>query len=168
MVLGWGKPRIFIKELDKESAKWVEVPTPAEGSVQLTTTKGSKTEAKLEGGANEDVKYGSNTYALAYQIRVAKDKTMPFTNVDGIVPGNYALLLQPEDATTPSGIYMAKTVVSAEDTFTSADGGSITYTHDALKPDTGSQIEWGIVEITESGEGDSKVIESAKIGGSSI
>lgn len=57
-VIGWGKPRIFIKDLDASSPKWEELPTPVEDSTQLTTTKGDKQEAKIEGGENEDVKYG--------------------------------------------------------------------------------------------------------------
>ena len=67
-VIGWGKPRVFIKDLDASAPKWEELPTPVEDSTQLTTTKGDKQEAKIEGGENEDVKYGKNTYALALNI----------------------------------------------------------------------------------------------------
>lgn len=147
-VIGWGKPRIFVKNLD-DSTGWKEVPTPAEDTTTLETTKGDKAEAKLEGGANEDVKYNVNTYALSYQIRIAKGKTMPFENNDGLIEGNYAVALQPEDPLVP-GFMFEKSVVSAEDTFTADNGGAITYTHDALKPDTGNQIKWGVISVTES------------------
>lgn len=98
-VLAWGKPRIFVKDLDEASAKWKEVPTPVENSTQLTPTKGDKKEAKVEGGENEDVRYSKNTYALAYQIRIAKGKVMPFEHDDGIIAHNYAVAVQPEDPT---------------------------------------------------------------------
>ena len=54
-VIGWGKPRIFIKDLDVTSPAWEELPTPVEDSTQLTTTKGDKQEAKIEGGENEEL-----------------------------------------------------------------------------------------------------------------
>ena len=88
-VIGWGKPRIFTKRIDNEGSAWKEVPIPVEDSTTLETTKGDKTEAKLEGGSNEDVKYGANTYALSYTIRVAKGKTQPFEQNDGYVAGEY-------------------------------------------------------------------------------
>ena len=48
-VLAWGKPRIFVKKLGV-GGSWIELPTPVEGSTQLSTTKGDKNEAKIEGG----------------------------------------------------------------------------------------------------------------------
>ena len=79
-VIGWGKPRVFIKDLDASAPKWEELPTPVEDSTQLTTTKGDKQEAKIEGGENEDVKYGKNTYALALNIRAAKGRKRPVSD----------------------------------------------------------------------------------------
>ena len=84
-VIGWGKPRVFIKDLDASAPKWEELPTPVEDSTQLTTTKGDKQEAKIEGGENEDVKYGKNTYALALNIRAAKGRKRPVSDSDGVV-----------------------------------------------------------------------------------
>lgn len=155
-VIGWGRPTIVISKLDNsgEPTTWIEVPTPAEDSTSLTTTKGDKTEAKLEGGANEDVKYGRNTYALAYQIRVAKGKTMPFAALDGVVEGEYAVAVQPEDPTVP-GIMIKKSVVSAEDTYSTAEGGAVVYTHDALRPNEGSQVDWGVITIVRDTDGKS-------------
>ena len=67
--IGWGKAGIYLCDLDVENSEWIQAPTPVENSTNLTPTKGSKQEAKLEGGENEDVRYGANNYALAYQIR---------------------------------------------------------------------------------------------------
>ena len=147
-VIGWGKPRIFIKDLDAVSPAWEELPTPVEDSTQLTTTKGDKKEAKIEGGENEDVKYGKNTYALTFNIRAAKGRKRPISDSDGVVAHNYAVALQPEDPDV-QGFCMEKTTVSVEDSFTAADGGILAYTVDALKPGADKkQIQWGKIITT--------------------
>lgn len=156
-VIGWGKPRIFIKDLDASAPKWEELPTPVEDSTQLATTKGDKQEAKIEGGENEDVKYGRNTYALTLNIRAAKGRKRPISDEDGVVAHNYAVVVQPEDKDV-QGYCMEKTTVSVEDTFTSADGGVWAYTFDALKPSADKkQIDWGVVEVTEGGGSITKI-----------
>lgn len=156
-VIGWGKPRVFIKDLDASAPKWEELPTPVEDSTQLTTTKGDKQEAKIEGGENEDVKYGKNTYALALNIRAAKGRKRPVSDREGVVAHNYAVVVQPED-TEVQGFCMEKTTVSVEDTFTSADGGVWAYTFDALKAAADKkQIQWGKIIVTESGGNISKI-----------
>lgn len=149
-VLGWGKPRIFIKDLDALSPAWEELPTPVENSTQLSTTKGSKQEAKLEGGENEDVRYGKNTYSLVSNIRAAKGRTRPISDEDGVVAHNYALALQPEDKDV-QGFCMEKTTVSVEDTFSTEEGGLWSYTFDALKASKEKkQVQWGKIIVNES------------------
>ena len=158
-MIGWGKPRIFYKELGDKSAKWQEFATPTEGSTSLATTKGDKTEAKVEGGANEDVKYGKNTYALTFTIRAAKGRQRPIEDNDGVISKNYAIALQPEDPTVP-GFAMEATTASVEDTYTSADGGAWAYTFDALTPsqtgfaENARQVQWGVIDVTNFSTGD--------------
>ena len=67
--LSWGKPRIFVKDLDAEAAKWKELNTPAQDTTELQSTKGDKMEAPIEGGENEEVKYKDGQYAVVYNIR---------------------------------------------------------------------------------------------------
>lgn len=155
MILSWGKPRIFIKDIDVSSAKYVELPTPVLDTTNLATTKGDKKEAKVEGGENEDVKYSKNTYALTLNIRQAKNRQKPIHDNDGVIMHNYEVILQPEDAEI-EGFKIDKAAVSVEDTWTSADGGVWIYTFDALKADSGDQVKWGLV--TASGEGDSLTV----------
>lgn len=146
--IGWGKPRIFVKKLD--DGTWTELPTPVDGSTQLSTTKGDKSEAKIEGGENEDVKYNRNTYALALNIRAVEGRAMPILADDGVIAGQYAVVLQPENAKS-QGFAFLKAAASVEDSFTAADGGVWAYTFDALKKDAKSkQIYWGVVTVTES------------------
>ena len=148
-VIGWGKPRIFIKRIDTSDGAWKEVPTPVQDSTSLETTKGEKMEAKLEGGTNEDVLYKASTYALSYNIRKAKGKTQPFTSNDGIVEGEYACAVQPQDPLVP-GIMIHRSVVSADDRYSSQEGFDAIYTHDALQPDSGNQVTNGVIKVTES------------------
>lgn len=149
--VSWGKPRIVVKKVGGSS--YIVMPTPAEGSTSLETSQGDKMEAKIEGGEYEDVKYNANTYALSFQIRVTKGRTMPIEHNDGVVSDDYELWLQPEDPACP-GIHIAKASVNAQTAYTSSEGLSVTYTFDALKKDaTTPQLEHGVVTYTEEEAG---------------
>lgn len=133
-VIGWGKPNIFVKKLDGNTTNWTKLDTPKEDTTQLTPTKGDVLEATEEGGGTVDKKTKKSTYELAYQLFVKKGVKQPFKTVDGIVEGNYAVAVQPEDPSIP-GVYIGKSTIGAEEAMTSADGGLITYTHSALIPE---------------------------------
>lgn len=145
--IGWGKPRVFIKDTEAPSAEWIELPTAVEGTTTLATTKGDKQEAKIEGGENEDVRYNRNTYALSLEIRAAKGRKKPIADEDGLIEHKYEVMLQPEDAAV-DGFHMPQTTVSVEDNWDTEDGGSWVYTFDALKKDsTTKQLMWGKVTV---------------------
>lgn len=146
--LDWGKPRIFVKDLEATSPFWKELNTPVQDSTELQATKGDKLEAPVEGGQNEDVKYKSSTYALVYNIRKAKGRAVPFPNVDGVCGKHYAVMLMPEDNTT-IGFYIADTAVTVDDTFTAADGAIWAIQHDAVAG-TGNTVKWGTVDIADN------------------
>ena len=139
--IGWGMCTVIIKDLDVAGAKWLVLATPKENSTTLTPTKGDKKEATIEGGENEDVKYGKNKYALVYTIRRNTDRKKPMKDVDGIVEHRYAVFVQPENYKVP-GPKIDLSVVSLEDPFDTTDGGQLTYTHDALKPTSGNTVKW--------------------------
>lgn len=152
MIPSWGKPRIIVKKKGDATAKHIEFYTPAEGSSQLTTTKGDKKEAKIEGGENEAVKFNKNTYSLAAQIRIGMEngttvRKKPLADSDGVIDGEYELWLQPEN---PSGLgmHMETCNISVEDSYTADNGILLTYTFDAVKAVGHDQVEWGKVEIT--------------------
>lgn len=157
-LLGWGKCRLFTKNLDIVGAKWKEWPTPVENSTVLETTKGDKQEAKIEGGENEDVRYSKSTYALNTNIRAAKGRKKPIADSDGIISHNYAVAVQPEDPEAV-GIMIDKSKPSVADTFSTEEGAIWEYVFDALKPDSGDQVKLGTITVTES-EG---VISDVKI-----
>ena len=151
-LVSWGKLRIFAKDLETPGASWFEIPTPVEDSTGMETTKGDKMEAKVEGGENEDTMYKRSAYALNFNVRLLKNRrNKPFPDTDGIVEHKYAVAVQPEDERCV-GIMIDKATISANTTFSSADGIIVEYTADALKPDDGTrQVKYGTVTATGSG-----------------
>ena len=145
-VISWGQPKIWIKKL-ATGATYQLLPTPVEDSTQLETTKGDKVEAKIEGGENEDVRVKRSTYALMLNIRKAKARVAPIASSDGLVTDNYEVILQPEDPDCP-GFKIDKTTVSIVDSYTAADGAIWEMQFDALKPDSGATVKWGVVSGT--------------------
>jgi len=141
-VLSWGKPTIKITKLGDDTATAVTLKTPVEDSTQLTTSKGDKTEAKVEGGGIEAVKYKRNTYALEFTIRLAKGEKKPFDDIDGVISGEWKLELTPE-ASDAVGITIPRCILSVEDAYTSADGITLKYTADAMIPEgDGTQVTY--------------------------
>lgn len=145
--LSWGVCKIWIGKLGADGSaptSWVAVPTPVEGSTQLTTSKGDKQEAKVEGGENEAVKYKKNTYTLEFEIRAAKGRSKIAEDDDGVIDGEYALILQPEDETV-EGIKIDRGTLSMEPTYSSEEGTKWKYTIDALIPATGNTVKFEVV-----------------------
>lgn len=153
MELAWGKCTIKIGKLQdngNEPSSWVDIPTPVENSTKLTPTKGKKMEAKIEGGENEGVKYGANTYTFEFEIRAGKGRKKPFDDVDGVIPGEYAIKLQPEDKTV-EGIKIDRSTLSLEDTYDTENGTKWKYTADVLKPMTGNQVKHEVINFSNAG-----------------
>ena len=160
MELSWGKPTIKIGKLGdggKAPSSWIDIPTPVENSTKLTPTKGTKREAKIEGGENEAVKYTANTYTFEFELRAGKGRAKPVDDVDGIISGEYAVKLQPEDSTV-EGIVIDRSTMSMEETFDTENGKKWKYTFDVLKPATGNQVKHEVVNF--SGAGSLKVVIS--------
>lgn len=111
-----------------------------ENSTKLTPTKGNKIEAKVEGGENEAVKYKKNTYVFEFEVRAAKGRSKPIEDTDGVVNGEYAVRLTPEDPTV-EGILIERSQPSAEETFDAENGKKWKYTFDVLKPPAGNQVK---------------------------
>ena len=116
MELSWGKCTIKIGKLQSSGeapSSWIDIPTPVENSTKLTPTKGAKKEAKIEGGENEAVKYAANTYTFEFEIRAGKGRRKPVEDTDGVITGEYAVKLQPEDKTV-EGIIIDRSVLSSQ------------------------------------------------------
>lgn len=143
-VLSWGKPKIETTPCtDGEpstSATWKELPTPKEDTTKLTPTKGQEKTATEEGGELVDVRFGKTTYELVYEIFVKKGETRPFDDADGIITGEHAIRITPEDEGC-EGILLERTVVICEESYSTADGKMLKYTHKALKPKEGNILK---------------------------
>lgn len=142
--LSWGKPTIEFGKCGADGAApttWTKLSyDPVENSTKLTPTKGEKKEAKVEGGENEAVKYGKNTYVFEFEIRAALGRTKPIEDADGVVADEYAFRLTPEDSAC-EGILIDRSVVSVEETFDTTEGKKWKYTVDVLKPIEGNQVK---------------------------
>lgn len=154
--LSWGKPRIFVKDLDTQNADWKELNTPVQDSTELQPTKGDKMEAPVEGGELEDVKYKDSTFAVVYNIRKKKGREVPIPNKNGVAMKQYAFMLQPEDPSN-IGFYIERSSVSVDDTFNANDGAIWAIQHDAVAATSGNTVKWGTVAIA-NGTGDTKTI----------
>lgn len=160
--LSWGEPTLYVKP-HTTGGDWSPIPyTPVSGSTDLSTTEGDKTEAKIEGGENEAVRYAKNTYSLAFQLRLAEGRTKPISTADGLTSTLYSLILVPENPAAPS-LYIENANVHSADDYDAENGAMITYTFDALKATTGDQIKWGTCTVDETTHKPTSFIE---LGGS--
>ena len=94
MILSWGKPTIVVAAVADTGAATVGAfPTPVEDSSELSTEKGDKVEANIEGGAAEAVRYKDSKYTFKCSIRQGAGRTMPISGTNGVVPGEYSVML---------------------------------------------------------------------------
>jgi len=147
--ISWGRPSIYVKDLEAESPAWKKVPTPVEDSTTLDVTAGDKQEAKIEGGDYEDVKYNKNNSTLSYEIRLASGREMPISGDEGVVEHKYAVALVPENPTAP-GFCIQRSTVSILPSYTADDGVKWKYSHDALTPESGAKIKFGTLTVADS------------------
>lgn len=143
-VLAWGKPKIevapFVNGALPATPTWSELPTVKENTAKLTTSKGSKQPAVGEGGEVIDIRYSKNSYSFECEVFVKKGDTRPIEDSDGLVENNYAVRLTPEDEDA-EGFLFDKSIVTVEESWSSADGKLLKYTFDALKPATGKMCK---------------------------
>lgn len=141
-VLSWGKPKLEKATSTKGVAgtTWTEIDTPKEDTCKLTTTAGTETKATQEGGEVVDVRYAAATYALEFDIFVKKGATKPFDDTDGVITGEFALRVTPED-TECEGLLIPRAVVRAEKSYAAADGILMHYVATALKPASGAMVQ---------------------------
>lgn len=143
-VLTWGKPKVeiapYVAGVLPATPTWAELPEIKENTAKLTTAKGTKQEAKGEGGELIDARYNKNAYSFECDIFQKRGDSKPIEDADGLIIPNYAWRLTPEDSTL-QGHQMDKTSVSVEESWTSADGTMWKYTFEGLKPATGNILK---------------------------
>lgn len=137
-ILSWGKPTI--KYSKGGASTFTALDTPKADTTQLTATAGDEVTAQEEGGGIVDVRFGATSYELSFEMFVKKGSTDPFTDVDGVIEGEYAFQIIPED-TACEGIKIDRAVLRREIAYTAADGITYKYTAKCLKPESGNTIK---------------------------
>jgi hypothetical protein len=139
--LKWGKMTVEIAPITAGTiGTYAPVFTPKQGSFALNVEDGNKLEAFIEGGERIDVRQDAKKYSFEFQVFLGNGLTKPIEDEDGIIPGEYAIRVIPENALLP-GFLMERTAVSVAESFTSEDGHLATYTFEALKPETGTMLK---------------------------
>lgn len=143
-LLSWGKCKLeHTTSTGGEpgaSATWAALDTPKEDTTKLTATAGTEVEAKEEGGDVVDSRTGKNSYQLEFDIFVKKGGTRPFEDTDGIVAGEHAFRLTPEDEAC-EGFQIDRSTVRVEESYSTADGILLHYVVKCLKPKSGKIVK---------------------------
>lgn len=143
-ILSWGKCKLqhttSVEGEPGADADWTELDTPKKDTTQLTTTAGEETLAQEEGGEVVDARYGKASYELAFDLFVKKGKARPFEDLDGVITGEHALRVIPED-TSCEGIQIDRSILRVEESYTTADGKLLHYVAKCLKPKTGKTVK---------------------------
>lgn len=141
-IISWGKPKIeYAKSVNGvPTGPWTQIDTPKEDTTQLTATQGDKKEATEEGGAVVDVRYGESSYQLVFTLYAKKGKVKPLPDSNGVIAGNYAWRITPEDPAC-EGVLIENSTVSMQIGFTPADGKTWIYTADVIQPASGDMVK---------------------------
>ena len=143
-ILSWGKCTITKAESTNgapaSGATWAAIDTPKEDTTKITASAGTEKSATEEGGELVDSKFGKNTYQLEFDLFVKKGVTRPFTDSDGVVSGEWAFRIVPEDATC-EGVQIDRSVVRVEESYSTADGILLHHVCKCLKPASGNTIK---------------------------
>lgn len=136
----WGKPKITVNNVVIDA-------TPVEDSTSLTTTRGEKHEARVEGGGNEATRYDKGNFTLEFEIRFAKNRPMPLADKceDGKIKGGpYPVSVESADDADAPKMTMNAGEGSYEDLYSADEGARRHYYFDSTIPSSGSteQITW--------------------------
>jgi len=141
VVLAWGKPKVeFAPSSLTAITVWTSMPAIKEDTAKLTPTKGAKTEAKEEGGGVVASKTAKNTYVFELEVFVNAGATRPIADNDGVIVGDFAVRLTPENV-LGEGFLIDNSTASVEESWNSKDGKMLKYTFDVLVPPTGKSVK---------------------------
>lgn len=143
-VLSWGKCKIettpSIDGAPGADASWTELPTPKEDTTKVTPTAGTEKTATEEGGELVDVRYGKNSYTLEFDLFVKKGEKRPFEDNDGLISGEHAFRITPEDEEC-EGSLIDRSAVRCDESYSTAEGKMLHYVARCLKPKTGKIVK---------------------------
>jgi hypothetical protein len=140
-VLSWGKPKVEYALLgaDGTPGAYKAFPEIVEDTALLEVTEGDELTAPQEGGELVDSKRKASSYVFNLSLYAKKGDTKPIPDVNGVVAGNYAIRLTPEDPQA-IGFLMVRTSASAGKEWASATGMYWNYSFTGLTPVGGGEI----------------------------
>ena len=141
-VLSWGKCTIThtTSSNGAPTSNWSAIDTPKEDTTKLTTTAGTETTATEEGGGIVDARFARSSYQLEFDLFVKKGGTRPYADDDGVIAGEHAFRVVPEDETC-EGIQIDRSTVRCEENYSTADGKILHYVVRCLRPATGNTVK---------------------------
>ena len=141
-ILSWGKCLIehSTSTNGAPGTDWTAIDTPKEDTTKLTPSAGTEVNATEEGGEIVDSRTGKNTYLFEFDLFVKKGKERPFEDNDGIIAGEHAFRLTPEDEDC-EGLQIDRATVRVEESYSTADGKMLHYVVRCLKPATGKTVK---------------------------
>lgn len=141
-ILSWGKPKIetAVCEDGMAGTDWTPIDTPQQDTTNLNPTSGDTIDAQEEGGDIVDSRTAKTTYEFEFTLFVKKGGKRPFEDDDGVVSGEHAFRLTPEDEAC-EGILIDRATVRLEEQFNTANGKLLHYIARCLKPTTGKTIK---------------------------
>lgn len=141
--IAWGEPTVewckLVADEVPANAVWAPFKHIKDKTAVLTPTKGTKQQAKTEGGKTLDSMYDANEYSFALELYQANGEEKPFVDVNGVIDDHYAIRLTPKDRKLP-GFIMEKCAVQVGDKYSSSDGKTWEYTFEGLTPKDGTAI----------------------------
>ncbi len=143
-ILSWGKCKIETTTstdgAPAAAATWKEIDVPKDTTTKLTPTAGAESEALEEGGDLVDSRTGKNKYQFEFDHFVKKGKKRAWEDNDGIIAGEHAFRVTPEDEDC-EGIQIDRCTLRVEDSYNTTDGIILHYVGKVLKPKTGKMVK---------------------------
>lgn len=143
-ILSWGKCLIqhadSVNGAPAAGAAWTDIDTPKEDTTKITPTAGNEVTATEEGGDVVDARTGKNTYQFEFDLFVKKGVARPFDDNDGIITGEHAFRVIPEDDTC-EGAQIDRCTLRVEESYSTADGKLLHYVGRCLKPAAGKTVK---------------------------
>ena len=87
-----------------------------------------------------DSRTGKNTYQFEFDLFVKKGGKRPFEDNDGVISGEHAFRVTPEDEEC-EGIQIDRSTVRCEESYSTAEGKLLHYVAKVLKPATGKSVK---------------------------
>lgn len=119
---------------------WKALDTPKDTTTKLTSTAGAEQEALEEGGGLVDCRTGKNKYTFEFDHFVKKGQIDAFDDEDGIISGEHAFRVTPEDPTC-KGFQIDRCTIRVEESYTTTDGIVRHYVCKVLQPKTGKMVK---------------------------